>query len=264
MSERFHTHVPGLPEAPFWLRVLAPALVYPLLIASIFIYQPFYDMMMVKEGGIEYLAVLLLLFGVVYGVRLLVKYRDLFPKRWLVVWYALVTLAAFVLAGEEISWGQHLGLWTHEQVPEAIRAVNDQNETNFHNMTNALDQGPTNLVVLGTVVAFIVLPIILRKRGETMGVSNPGYWFWPTRAGLIAGIGVLVIPFPKRIYEWTTGEEGPNLLRHSEVHEFYVALLLTIYLVSAHNRLRGLRQRESEATPGADAKQATPQMASSR
>lgn len=219
---------------------MIPVVTYPLLMASIVIAPEFYDFMMRKEGGIEYLAVLLLVIGIGYGVTLLARYRNQLPRQWLVWWFVLAVAGMFVFAGEEISWGQHLGFWTEEQVPEAIKAINDQNETNLHNISNVLDQGPTNLIVAGTFLAYVLLPLHLRRRGETMQVDNPGYWFWPTRAGLLAAIGVLIIPFPKRIYEWTTGEDGPGWLRHSELHEFYIALLMTIYIVSVFHRARAL------------------------
>lgn len=240
MNERFTTHDRGLTDAPVWLSIILPATVYPVLMLAIFIYQPFYRLIMHKEGGIEWMTVIALLCGVAYGLTLLVRYRRHLPAWWLVAWFGLGTLGMFVLAGEEISWGQHLGLWTHDDLPEAWNKINDQQETNFHNLTNTLDQGPTNLVVLATFIAFVVNPLWLRWRRETMKPDNPGYWLWPTRAGFVTALGVLIVPFPKRIYEWVTGEEGPSLMRHSELHEFYIALLMAVYMVSTHHRLRAM------------------------
>ena len=228
-----------LRDVPAWLAVCVPALVYPLLLLAIPLFPSFYDFMQRKEGGIEYLLVILLLAGVVIGLGVF-KYTDRLPRggRWLKWFYGVALLGMFVFAGEEISWGQHLGLWGHEDVPEFIAARNDQNETNLHNMTNALDQGPTNLIVLGTFLAFVVLPVVRRVRGLTMRPEQADYWFWPTRVCVASAVGVLLIPFPKRIYEWTTGEVAPNELRHSELHEFYVGLLMTTYIISILIRLR--------------------------
>jgi hypothetical protein len=229
---------------PAWLSVWVPALVYPVLLLAIPVFPSFYDFMQRKEGGIEYLLVVILLAGVVIGLRVF-KYTDRLPRggRWLKWFYGLALLGMFVFAGEEISWGQHLGLWGHEDVPEFIAARNDQTETNLHNMSNALDQGPTNVIVVGTFVAFVILPIVRRVRGLTMRPDQADYWFWPTRAGVVSAVGVLLIPFPKRIYEWTTGEVAPNELRHSELHEFYVGLLMTIYIISILIRLRQMPER---------------------
>ena len=243
------THQPGLPEPGWPITRLVPLAVYPVLIASIFVYYDFWYLMKRKEGGIEWLAFACLLVGIWHGVRMLVLCqsgrragrRSVLPRPWLVGWFGLSTAGMFVLAGEEISWGQHLGLWGYADVPEAIRELNDQDETNIHNMIgigNAIDRGSTNAVVIGTFVAFVLLPILQRVKGEAMAHDDPGYWFWPTRAGFWAGMGVLVIPFPMRIYEWTTGNEGSFDWRHSEIHEFYIALLMMTYMISAHRRLR--------------------------
>jgi len=227
-------------DVPAWWSVWLPAVVYPILVIAALAFPDFYGFMQRKEGAIEYLGVLVLLVGVVIGLGIF-KYTNRLPKsgRWLKWFYVVSLLGMFVFAGEEISWGQHLGLWGHEDVPEFIAERNDQTETNFHNMANALDQGPTNAIVLGTFVAFVVLPIIRKIRGLTMRPGDADYWFWPTRVCVVSAIGVLVIPFPKRIYEWATNTaSAPNELRHSEFHEFYIALLMTTYIISVYIRLK--------------------------
>jgi len=249
----FRTHEPGLPEPGWLLTRLFPIAVYPVLIASIFLYYDFWYFMKNKEGGIEWLGVICLLVGAWYGARMLMGYRSALPRKWLVWWFGLASVGMVVLAGEEMSWGQHLGLWDREDVPEAFREINDQNETNIHNIVgigNTIDRGTTNLVVIGTFFAFVILPIIQRSKGKLMPPEDPGYWFWPTRAGFWAGIGVLVIPFPKRIYEWTTGETGSFDWRHSEIHEFYIALLMMTYMISAHHRLRDYAARRGSSPSG--------------
>lgn len=242
--KRFPTHVAGYPSAPAWLTTLIPLVVYPLLFVSAFVLPKFYEVMQRKEGVLEYLAVVVLIIGIVHGVLLLKNHRKALPAVWLRWWFGISTVGMFVLAGEEVSWGQHLKLFSREDLPGWLRNLvfehNDQREVNLHNLTNTLDQGPTNVVVIGVFVAFVVLPIIQRLKRETMGIENPGYWFWPTRSGLIAALGVLIIPFPKRIYEWVTGNDGPESLRHSEIHEFYIALLMTIYMVDAYRRARAV------------------------
>jgi hypothetical protein len=57
---------------------------------------------------------------------------------------------------------------------------------------------------------------------------------WP------AALGVLLIPFPGRVYEWVTGAEAPQTLRHSEIHECYIALLMAGYAASVHHRARAV------------------------
>lgn len=237
-----------LRDVPLWLAVWVPALVYPILLLSIPLYPPFYGFMQRKEGGIEYLQFAVLLIGVLIGLGIF-KYTDRLPSggRWLKGFYAVSLLGMFVLAGEEVSWGEHLGFWDHEDVPGFIAELNDQKETNFHNMSNVLDQGPTNVIVVGTFIAFVVLPVVRKARGETMRPDQADYWFWPTRVCVVSAIGVLLIPFPKRIYEWITGADGPNELRHSEFHEFYIALLMTTYIISIYIRLKHMPKPDRSA-----------------
>lgn len=52
-------------------------------------------------------------------------------QRTTAVLYFMLALAAFVVAGEEISWGQRIFGWG---TPEALNTVNKQQETNIHNI----------------------------------------------------------------------------------------------------------------------------------
>ena len=69
-----------------------------------------------------------------------------FTLGWLVVY----ALGCIYFLGEEISWGQHLFNWS---TPDAWLAVNDQQETNFHNTSALLDQVPRFLLGLGIVIS---------------------------------------------------------------------------------------------------------------
>ena len=82
------------------------------------------------EGIIELMAALLLIGSGLVTVFLTAKYQE--TDRWRVLGVGLV----FVFLGmEEISWGQHLFGW---QTPEAFALLNDQGETNLHNLDNML------------------------------------------------------------------------------------------------------------------------------
>ena len=73
------------------------------------------------------------------------KAPGLKGKPLLFAWVSLLALGCLYIAGEEVSWGQHLFFW---QTPETWRALNDQNETNLHNISNLLDQVPRTLLEL--------------------------------------------------------------------------------------------------------------------
>ncbi len=59
------------------------------------------------------------------------KINGLLKKSWRIL-FALSAIVLFVLAGEEISWGQRIiGIET----PEALKEINEQDETTLHNVS---------------------------------------------------------------------------------------------------------------------------------
>ena len=84
--------------------------------------------------------------------------------------YIFVALAFAWAAGEEISWGQHLlGLET----PDWLIEINDQNETNLHNINKKFfDRTLERLVVLLTL---ITSGMHLFKRESLLGFKLPEY-----------------------------------------------------------------------------------------
>lgn len=257
MIGSFPTHHPTRPAAPRWLRTAIPAVVYPVVVLSAAFYLPLYAFLERKEGFIEICSVLMGLFGVGAGILLLARHRAALPAKWLVGWFALATVGMFWMAGEELSWGQQLGFWTHDDVPEVIRKYNEQDESNLHNMHPALNVGLVNLIWAGTLFAFAGLPLLQRLRRQTMTPENPGYWFWPTPSCRWAALGVLIIPFPSRFYKLFTGEEKvPWTWGHSEFSEFYIATLMAVYMADALARASALDPRRKPApsdpnnTPG--------------
>src|SRR5690606_24599741 len=81
---------------------------------------------------------------------------------WLKLWLAAGALGCLYIAGEEISWGQHIIGWG---TPEYWAALNDQNETNLHNTSSWLDQKPRLLLEIGVVFGGLVMPLIARWKG---------------------------------------------------------------------------------------------------
>ena len=118
-----------------------------------------------RDGGIvEHLTVLVLLPGIAAGAVAVLRHRRAFPEPWVAAWVATWTAACIYFAGEEISWGQWIFGW---ETPEAMEALNDQGETNLHNMSSWLDQKPRALVETWIVVGGLLLPVLRRVRGVT-------------------------------------------------------------------------------------------------
>ncbi len=198
-----------------------------------------------KEAMVEWLTVLVLIPG---GVTALAAYRmrDRFPARWLGVWMLLCALGLFYFAGEEASWGQHVFVWTP---PEGVTDINRQNETNLHNLEvvgTMFGQKPKHVIEVWTVVGCIVMPLVLARRRPPLDPARDwAYWFWPTRACILAGVMCTLIYLPTRLARFYH-ESIPWELRWSEVQEFYFAWTLVLYVVSIYVRL-GQMPRQTAA-----------------
>lgn len=70
-----------------------------------------------------------------------------------VVLCVLLAIILFLMAGEELSWGQRIFNW---KTPDLIATYNIQKETNFHNLATQLFQ---NMLYFGGWILLILLPL---------------------------------------------------------------------------------------------------------
>lgn len=177
-------------------------------------------------GIIEHLTVIVLIPGILAGGYAIVRLRHAFPSRLHLYWLGIWTLACLYFAGEEISWGQWFFQW---DTPETIASLNDQQETNLHNMSSWLDQKPRLMVELFIFFAGFIAPLLSIKKKD-----RSGHWFWiiaPASCLSAAALFVFV-----RGASWVDGETMA-LLGDSELREFTVAWFLALYLMSYPLRL---------------------------
>ena len=212
-----------------WLPV---ALIIPLILVWN-LDKPLYEAWFDSElGVIEMLTPIVLLIGIVFGSYALLKH-DFYNVTGLKVWVVLIILACVYFAGEEISWGQHLFNW---KTPEALKSLNDQGETNLHNMSSWFDQKPRLLLEIWVLIGGVIVPIRRSLNKEQQNKDSFFYWFWPSSACLTAALLVILVKLPERIYdlfEINIIEVGS---RHSEVQELYFAIFLALYLTSIYYR----------------------------
>ena len=179
---------------------------------------------------------LLLLPGIWAGLMAW-RLRHRLPARWLEAWFALVGLGCVYFAGEELSWGQSLFHW---ETPRALLEVNDQGETNLHNISSWFDQKPRALLELWVLAGGVLFHVWSRKTGRTFPGDHWAHWFWPTRELVPVSVLALVVMLPKRILESFGGQPPPPFdVRESELQEFLLAAFLSLYLWSVLVRLRG-------------------------
>ena len=221
------------PELPHWL----PPLLILVQLSVHFIDRDVYDRCIESEDGlVENATVIICVLAVIGGV-LVFRRRHLLPHRLLGVWIALVGLGTFYFGGEEISWGQHLGHWG---TPEPLAAINDQGETNIHNISSWFDQKPRLLLELWVLFGGIFYAAWRALRpGHRLQPADWRYWFWPTSVCIPVSVLAILIRMGERLNDWFSVPIPPALeIRASEPQEYCFALFLLFYLWSLHARLR--------------------------
>jgi hypothetical protein len=228
------TRLVSEPELPFVVWALFPPLMLLILIPMAFIEPQWFQQMLAKDdagGVVEQLTVILLLPGIVAGVAVYIHYRKALPNQLLGFWVLMWILACIYFAGEEMSWGQWYFGW---ETPDSISALNDQQETNIHNISSWFDQKPKLLVTLWIILGGLILPLwkMVRNKQSTNQLEWQ-YWFFPTLVCVpTAGLFTLI-----RFADWVPWDVV-NQFGNSELREYYVALFLSVYLLSIYFRLR--------------------------
>lgn len=226
-------------DLPLFLWAVFPPLMILLLILMAYITPEIFELMLAKdiEGGIvEHSTVLILLPGIAAGFAIFFYHRKNLPAPWLGWWVLMWTMASVYFAGEEISWGQWLFRW---ETPEILKKLNSQEETNLHNITPWLSQKPQSLVEILIFIGGLVLPLWWRFKDKiwVADYNSIRYWLFPTYVCIPAAAIVTVVPFFKPIIY---ALPLPHLIElgTSELHEYYIALFLCLYLLSIWFRIR--------------------------
>lgn len=219
--------------SPFiWLYF--PPLVLLVLIPMAFLEPQWFLQMLAKDdqnGIVEQLTVFVLVPGILAGIASSFRFYKNRQRRSVFLWVLLWTLACIYCAGEETSWGQWYFGW---ETPELVNELNDQHETNLHNMSSWFDQKPRLVVEVWIFVAGMILPVwnLIWNRAPA-DKSGLYYWVLPTLVCVpSAALFTLV-----RFAEWATWDVVSQF-GSSELREYYIALFLSIYMLSIYCRCR--------------------------
>ena len=185
-------------------------------------------------GIVENLTGVFLFFAVLSGLRTLMA--KPFPEvRFLFAWVALFTLGCFYFMGEEISWGQ---TYFHWATPATWGSLNDQAETNLHNVAGIFDQVPRVLLSIGTFLGGVVIPIYLRSTRRELSSERIWYWIFPPIELLPVALFATLVAIPgktAKALHFTlpiSFTEGAG-----ELKEALLALFLFLYLLSIARRI---------------------------
>ncbi|MGY1844811.1 hypothetical protein [Modestobacter sp. SYSU DS0875] len=200
----------GLPRslvrAVGWIPVAGVAVAVLLLAVA----RPLYYTVLREDNVVEWLQFAVCLLAAVLAAAAAARLagrRELLPAALLIA----VALGAFVLAGEEISWGQRVFAF---DTPGELAAVNQQAEVNVHNVRVA---GEFSLQAVFKAVSWLMgvggLALALLVRGPRPVLHGP-FWtrvtpplcavpgflgmalYWPV------ALGLPVLPPLTRFQEW--------------------------------------------------------------
>ena len=184
-----------------------------------------------EAGIIENMTVLFLVVAIGFCVASLSRANRLTLPGFLKTWLFILIMGAAYFALEEISYGQHMFGWG---TAETWKELNDQDETNLHNVHSLFDQVPRALLSLGILIGGVLMPLYRHFRDIKLDESSRFYWQWPTMDCITVGLLVILIRPVLKVFETdaiNTGETKENL----------IALFILLYCVSIHSRLRQKR-----------------------
>ena len=181
-------------------------------------------------GVVENLTVFILLVALWVTIDTLRRVGGEAPLlKLFLVFYAL---GCIYFAGEEASWGQH---WFGWSTNEFFQAINDQQETNFHNTSKWLDRMPKAVVSLAIFVGGVVLPIYFRVKSRRIDYSWRAWWLIPTMVCLPTAVIATVATWPSKIERQIDFNFYFN--QAQEMKELYVAFFILLFIVSLKRRL---------------------------
>lgn len=198
------------------------------------------DRMLKGESGfVELSTVVWLILAIGFCISSISTANRLESSRLLKVWLVILIMGSTYFALEELSYGQHMFGWS---TGETWTKLNDQQETNLHNVHWLFDQVPRALLTLAILIGGVILPLFRHFRGIQLEESNKLYWQWPTLDCVTIGLLVILIRPVLSIVEVdfiNTGETKENLF----------ALFILLYCISIQQRLKLKRLRHVES-PG--------------
>jgi hypothetical protein len=193
-----------------------------------------------EHGIIENLTVVFLFAAIALCLSSLLKVRKQKLTKKLNTWLFILIAGAGYFALEELSYGQHLFGWG---TTEAWKELNDQDETNLHNVSFIFDQWPRAVLTVGIFMGGVILPLYRRFRNVSLDESSPYYWQLPTMDCVTIGLAVILIRPFLTLFE-------VEFIHVGETKESYIALFILLYCASIHGRLGDLKKSMQAVSVG--------------
>ena len=110
-----------------------------------------------ENGFIENLQTIFVLISIILLIKVKFKLKKF---NFIHIFVIIKIIALTYYLGEEISWGQHFFKWNS---PAIFQEINNQKETNLHNISNLFDQLPRALVFFWCAFSIILIKFIKLK-----------------------------------------------------------------------------------------------------
>jgi chromate transport protein ChrA len=222
-------------------------LITPFIFFAMFKDSSFY---FAKEAGlVEKITAIILLLAVSLTVKTFLNYRkknQIFFQAYMFEmpyaacirnWIIIYAIGCIYFLGEEISWGQHISNWA---TPEIWMTVNNQQETNLHNISALFDQLPRFILTTSIIIAGFFLPILYRKKVQNNGnLSSLDEIILPGFNCITAASTVFLISIHDKFYSFFSSEIPVFLqINDGEVKESLIAMFLLVYIYEFNHRLK--------------------------
>jgi hypothetical protein len=186
-----------------------------------FVVTDFLNSLTAEDGLVEYLTTLGYLVGAV--VFAVLAWRSNGLQRW---WFVLLAVGFFLIAGEEVSWGQRLfGIST----PEELERNNVQQELTLHNIEGV----QSNVRLLGVLIftcLYLALPFLVpRSGGVRRLVERLRFPVPPLSCAPVALVGLAFMVIPRL--------DGSVVFSLDEIGELYMAAAAAVFAVAIWQRI---------------------------
>ena len=208
---------------------ITPALVIAQIGIEILLPLDVKHRMMTENGPHEFAQFATLAIAALVALFTLIQ-MDRSHDKLMTGWVALALVCCIYVAGEEVSWGQHLFDWT---TPEGWAALNDQGETNLHNTSACLDQKPRLLLEIGVIVGGLLVPLLRKLRPSALPPRFTA--FYPGNLLVLPALGAEGTKITQTVCEELLGYHPFH--RVSEVQELFFFIFVLAYLLTLRARL---------------------------
>ena len=199
------------------------------ILLEIFVPHEYMPALHSENGPHETLQFICALLGLIFAFKCL-KSAIQQKSSFLIAWVSCFCFGCAYIAGEEISWGQHILEWS---TPEFWGQVNDQNETNLHNTSSWLDQKPRLVLLVGTIVGGLIIPALAKFKPSALPQQFT-IIYPPAILSVTAGFALLV----KLTDKLQEAFDLSLLTRASEVEELYLFYFVLLYLILLNRTLK--------------------------